>query len=612
MDIAHLRSISDTHSHVIYVDSSTRDKTAHPEPAEYSVDFDSPFHNVVGMDILDASIPATMYTVDADNCGLSLYCRTGGRAEPSGCFACVRDTPRTAAYRALLEAASSTEDPEPLRFKFFRDDSDPADIEVVAPGASTAVASAYVVARRSMAAVKVVRAATSASGGSAALSAALATDAGAYAVQRETGGGYSYAQVAFSAGSGRFEAVAGARAPLVTETGVDTATGAPTEYAYVTAGGDQSAALYRVPAAGLVGAPLWSGEAEYAPNGQRLAAAESGVVGAQSAGVLTFVWCARATPGYYAGLQDYLHEVRAFTISIDKGDHDTESLLEALRFAMPKRDDETQRVVLGSASVVNSNNFKRNRNLRFQSQDPFWIDAGKSTAREVLGFSGRAPVQLDARDIFSAANDASVFNNVYRLDAPGVINLFGRRFITLRCPEIEQHSNSALSCGRNSAGVGLFKLYDVTIAHLRFDFVNNRKIEFHPIGKLARLKFRFELLDGNQYDFKGVDHHLFIALHFLRPRNVMHIHTPLNPDYEPDILKYITDRRQEVDESDTDSDKELLDNPQHMRRFLDSRNGGAQGDSRNGAQGDNRNGGAQADNRRVSTQGNAWNSSSYY
>ena len=51
----------------IYVDSSLRNKRAYPTAAEYVVEFDRPIRQVHTLQILDCSIPATMYTVDAHN-----------------------------------------------------------------------------------------------------------------------------------------------------------------------------------------------------------------------------------------------------------------------------------------------------------------------------------------------------------------------------------------------------------------------------------------------------------------------------------------------------------------------------------------------------------------
>lgn len=46
------------------VDSRTRDRAAHPEPAEYAIEFSAPFRNVCSFSLVDVTIPRTQYSVD--------------------------------------------------------------------------------------------------------------------------------------------------------------------------------------------------------------------------------------------------------------------------------------------------------------------------------------------------------------------------------------------------------------------------------------------------------------------------------------------------------------------------------------------------------------------
>lgn len=125
--------------------------------------------------------------------------------------------------------------------------------------------------------------------------------------------------------------------------------------------------------------------------------------------------------------------------------------------------------------------------------------------------------------------------------APGIANLLGVRYITLRCPEIEQHLFSAMTYGSHSTGIGVFKLPSGSneVANLRFDFVSLIRKPFHPIGKLARLTLRFEISEGVLYDFKGINTQLLLAVRFLSPgKRVALKKSVLNPDYDPDFLRY--------------------------------------------------------------------------
>jgi hypothetical protein len=63
-DVQFLRDNSVEESYLFIVDSDTRDRRIYPEPNLYAVQFDSPFQNVIGIDIIDGTIPRTQYAVD--------------------------------------------------------------------------------------------------------------------------------------------------------------------------------------------------------------------------------------------------------------------------------------------------------------------------------------------------------------------------------------------------------------------------------------------------------------------------------------------------------------------------------------------------------------------
>lgn len=67
-------SIKETYTFI--VDSSKRNIDEYPEPNEYVVNFDIPFKNVFGIEILDVSVPKTMYNVDTDSNKLNIYLNT--------------------------------------------------------------------------------------------------------------------------------------------------------------------------------------------------------------------------------------------------------------------------------------------------------------------------------------------------------------------------------------------------------------------------------------------------------------------------------------------------------------------------------------------------------
>ncbi len=72
-DIDYLYKNSIKESVVTLVDSSTRNKFLYPKSNSYIIDFEEPFRYVYGVDILEASIPVSMYQIDKTNNTLFIY-----------------------------------------------------------------------------------------------------------------------------------------------------------------------------------------------------------------------------------------------------------------------------------------------------------------------------------------------------------------------------------------------------------------------------------------------------------------------------------------------------------------------------------------------------------
>ncbi len=200
---------------------------------------------------------------------------------------------------------------------------------------------------------------------------------------------------------------------------------------------------------------------------------------------------------------------------------------------------------------------------------PFLLDMKKSTCDELLGFSTESTVlegssytklsHVNNKYLFLSCTDNNLNNYII---SPGIVNLLGVRFLLLRIPEIENHLLSSFAYSKYSPGVALMKLAsgnDVT--HLRFDFVNLVKRPFHPIGKLTRLTIRFELANGQFYDFKGVDHNFLVVVKYYAPKApASHpMKYTLNPNYLPNFIeyqnKYLMRNDDETDDSNNESDE---------------------------------------------------------
>jgi hypothetical protein len=63
-DVSYMRSRTVQESYMFMVDSRNRDRAAHPEPSEYTIEFAAPFRNVCSFSLVDVTIPRTQYSVD--------------------------------------------------------------------------------------------------------------------------------------------------------------------------------------------------------------------------------------------------------------------------------------------------------------------------------------------------------------------------------------------------------------------------------------------------------------------------------------------------------------------------------------------------------------------
>jgi hypothetical protein len=72
-DVDYLKQNSIKQNYLFLVDSKDRDHIAYPNPCQYSVNFSAPFQNVVGFQLIDASIPRTMYNIDVRNNSLAFF-----------------------------------------------------------------------------------------------------------------------------------------------------------------------------------------------------------------------------------------------------------------------------------------------------------------------------------------------------------------------------------------------------------------------------------------------------------------------------------------------------------------------------------------------------------
>jgi len=137
--------------------------------------------------------------------------------------------------------------------------------------------------------------------------------------------------------------------------------------------------------------------------------------------------------------------------------------------------------------------------------------------------------------------------------APGMYNLVGDTYVSLRCKEVDQHVGALQTANFTDGtgeviskdfdyGLAVFKLGIVGYQDERFDYNTSIERNFFPIGKLSQLTFRFERWDGSLYDFKGVNHTFTLQIKFYAPKpnhtERAAMSSSLNPSYNPEFIDY--------------------------------------------------------------------------
>lgn len=142
--------------------------------------------------------------------------------------------------------------------------------------------------------------------------------------------------------------------------------------------------------------------------------------------------------------------------------------------------------------------------------------------------------------------DLTVVYNDYIVEAPGPVNLTGARFVLIRSPDIESQISRDRAFEPTSSGLGLCKLSGSGYRDMRFDFSSFKQRSFHPVN-LQGIRVRLEKSNGEVYDTHGVDHTLLFLVKFyagsgggfnVPPQSVA------NPNYTPDLRQMLLDKWQ--------------------------------------------------------------------
>ena len=203
--------------------------------------------------------------------------------------------------------------------------------------------------------------------------------------------------------------------------------------------------------------------------------------------------------------------------------------------------------------------------IKFVSDKSFILDMNRSTIRDTLGFNLTQNVYTDNshKYIPSISNDTTKFRYFYSINnqviSPGIVDTIGEKYVTMHCPEIEDHSTRSLSYSKHNLGLARFRLGVIGYNDETISINRTQLREFHPIGKFSRMTLEFRMQNGMLYDFKGANHNITFAIHYYE------INTPkqldrsiLNQNYNADMMQYMTqlmdDDEEDEDEDDDDDD----------------------------------------------------------
>jgi hypothetical protein len=141
---------------------------------------------------------------------------------------------------------------------------------------------------------------------------------------------------------------------------------------------------------------------------------------------------------------------------------------------------------------------------------------------------------------------------------PGLVCFTGEKYVILRSPEIEEHSFGSLAYTNNNLGIAKFRTNSLGFNDEKLFITKIPIREFHPIGKLSKITFRFETAEKNLYDFKGINHNITLAIFYFEPtfKQKEEFNSILNPNYTNNFndYKYINAEQEIINESDDDED----------------------------------------------------------
>jgi len=241
-------------------------------------------------------------------------------------------------------------------------------------------------------------------------------------------------------------------------------------------------------------------------------------------------------------------------LDIPPGNYTIQTFLLNFNTIMNAKTIEDNINVSSPIQIINySNPPELTNKITFTCKKPFILNMYDSTLAETLGFSLNIKSEDDGikyKYISSYVGNKrylrffhSYFNiktGNYEITSPGIVFFIGEKYIVLRSPEIEGHAFGSLAYTNYNLGIAKFKVNSVGYNDEKTELAKLPIREFHPIGKLSKITFRFETSAGNLYDFKGVNHMITYIITYYRPSlSIKNEFKPiLNPNYKNNYTEY--------------------------------------------------------------------------
>lgn len=527
-DVDYLKDNSTKQSYVFLVDSTERDRSVHPNPSSYIVQFTQPFTAVIGLEVLDASIPRTMYNIDTYN-NTIVFCIHSAIGSPPDSYVTAELEPGDYSIQTLILALNSV-------------------LKCDVGGKVMSITADHLSNPPELKNKLVFH----------------CPYPFVFDMQKST--------IAESLGFDLFVDPNEMKKPVI----YSQHTWKQRRYNILyNANGDLQKKLYQ-----SVNAPvsLAMGAASIVFDGPRSVNRRS-MLNIGSAIAQRFTVTSR---GYLTTIQAALTTLSGLiTGSVDVEIWTDSGMAPYYRVAGPY-----------TLNVEYTDGGYSTLNIQFEvTEQSYWVVFVGRTTDVGLFYNDIKPTEasntlktkanvtwtaVDTEDIHFNASVRIIKQDPYNyLVAPGMYSLVGERYVILRCPEIEENSYRSLAYGKHNLGLAKFRLGVVGYSENRVEFSKVPTREFHPIGKLSRLTLYFETSGGKTYDFKGVNHTITFAIHYLEAvQKDKFNQSVLNPNYHGNYMSYIFDDDQNEDSEDNDEydyNGDEIDEPdyrQHEVRHL--------------------------------------------